>query len=538
MFLDDSIAWSTHAESQFFERKSAWSRSGGRESPRKVDLIVTDILDVLSAMANADGGELVVGIEDDGLATGVPHSDVYIQTMCEAPGRSDLVTPVLDCAFDVVELPDGERLLHFWVHPTCDVHRLTDGRCLLRIRDTNTPLSDRQIPGLEKTKKQRQTERAVVSGAHVNDLDFALIADVLGDGSVEELLHNLDLVVVQDGQLVLRLAALLLFGKDSKRLPVGCEIVFEKWQDDAPVLTQAFTGPLAGLLPRVFTCIQKHIPSRDRFPFGAVPVYPNTVWQEAIVNAILHRDYAIKDRAIIIRLFDDRMEICSPGLPPRPITANRLNRTRGFHVSRNPLLFRAWWTLGDVGDVGDVSEGTPFMRRSMMREGLAAPVFDRYDGRMLRVTLFDRSIYNEMLLAWLARFSSFDLTHSQQRVLAYARLHGYRFTIGHFAKLTDVSFYAASEAVADLVRKGVARALQKEGDEFRVLEPLYVGSDVPDFLIPRLKDKGWLANRHVRRGLGVRRQTARRLLHIWCDEKWLIKKGKSAQTVYVPGSQF
>ena len=535
MFLDDSIAWSTQAESQFFERKSAWSRSGGFESPRKVEHVVTDILDALSAMANADGGELVVGIEDDGLATGVPHSDVYLQTMCEAPNRPDLVFPLLHCECDVVVLPEGERLLHFVVHPTCDVHRLADGRCLLRIRDANIPLSQRQIPGLEKTKHQRHTERAVVADAHLDDLDFALIADGLGNGTVEALLHNLDLVVAQDGHMAPRLVALLLFGKDVTRWQTGCGIVFEKWQDDAPVLTQEFYGPLAGLLPGVFAFIQKHIPSRERFPFGAVPIYPNTVWQEAIVNAVLHRDYAVKERPISIRLFDDRMEICSPGLPPRPITANRLNRTRGFHVSRNPLLFRAWWALGHGGDGG---EGTQDMRRAMMREGLAAPVFDRYNGRMLRLTLFDRSIYNEMLLAWLARFERFHLTQAQQRVLAYARLHGYRFTAGHFAKLTDVSLYAAQEAVTDLVQKGVVRALQKSGDEFRVLEPLYVASDISHFLIPRLKNKGWLANRHVRRGLGVRRHTARKLLHIWCDEKWLVKKGKSAQTVYVPGSQF
>ena len=57
-------------------------------------------------------------------------------------------------------------------------------------------------------------------------------------------------------------------------------------------------------------------------------------------------------------------------------------------------------------------------------------------------------------------------------------------------------------------------------------------------LIPRLENKGWLANRHVRRGLGVRRHTARKLLRLWCAETWVEKNGKSAQTVYVPGERF
>lgn len=534
--MDDSIVWSTQSESQFFERKSAWSRSGGRESPRHTASVVTDILDALSAMANGDGGELVVGIEDDGLATGVPHSEVQLQEMRMAPCETRFVVPALDVTAQTVELADGERLLHFAISPAYHVHRLTDGRCLLRIRDANVPLSSRQIPGLEKTMQQRHVERRVMDGAHLDDLDFALVSHFFGDGNLEERLYELGLIVAKENTWIPCLAALLLFGKNPTRWHAQCGIVFKKWgPEEDPILTQSFFGPLATLPQRVFEFVKPHIPSRDRFPFGSVPVYPDLVWQEAIVNAVLHRDYAIEDRAIEVHLFEDRMEICSPGLPPRPITANRLNRARGFHLSRNPILFRTWGLLIRRQEIGD---GTAFIRRAMAREGLAAPLFDRCDGRLLRVTLYDRSIYNEMLLAWLARFSEFRLTDAQKRVLAYGRLHGYRFTLGHFAKLTEVSLYAASEAVDDLVRKGVVRVLKKGSDFYRILEPLYVVSDVPNFLIPRLKNKGWLANRHVRRGLGVRRHTARKLLRIWCADRWVIKKGKSAQTVYVPGERF
>ncbi|MDA0711119.1 MAG: hypothetical protein O3B73_13015, partial [bacterium] len=246
-------------------------------------------------------------------------------------------------------------------------------------------------------------------------------------------------------------------------------------------------------------------------------------------------DYGIQDRHIEIDLFRARMEISSPGLPPRPITANRLNRLRAFHVSRNPILFRTWVSLGGEQGVG---KGSSFIRNAMEREGLAPPVYDRSEGRMLRLTLHDRSIYNEMLLAWLARFESFQLTEAHQRVLAYGRLHGYRFTLGNFAKLTGVSAYAALAAVAELVRKGVVRRLKKGSDFYRVLEPYFVASDVTAFLVPRLEAHGWLANRHVRRKLGVRRHTARKLLHIWCAEGWLSKQREHARTIYVAGKTY
>jgi len=534
--MDDSIVWSTQSESQFFERKSAWSRSGGRESPRHTASVVTDILDALSAMANADGGELVVGIEDDGLATGVPHSEAQLQEMCLAPRETRFVMPVLDVDAQTVDLADGERLLHFAIPPAYHVHRLMDGRCLLRIRDANIPLSSRQVPGLEKTMQQRHVERRVMDGARLGDLDFALVSHFFGDGNLEERLYALGLMVAKDNMWIPCLAALLLFGKMPTRWHAHCGVVFKKWgQEEDPILTHTFSGPLALLPKKVFEFLKPHIPCRDRYPFGSVPVYPDLVWQEAIVNAVLHRDYAIEDRDIEIHLFEDRMEIRSPGLPPRPITANRLNRARGFHLSRNPIMFRTWGLLTQRREIGD---GAAFIRRAMAREGLAAPVFDRFDGRLLRLTLYDRSIYNEMLLAWLARFAHFNLTDAQQRVLAYGRLHGYRFTLGHFAKLTEVNLYAASEAVDDLVRKGVVRILKKGSEFYRILEPLYVASDVPNFLIPRLQNKGWLANRHVRRGLGVRRHTARKLLRLWCGEMWVAKQWKSAQTVYVPGERF
>lgn len=67
---NDITRWRTVEEGQFFERKSAIDRSGGRPKQRKAADIARDVAETLSAMANADGGELVVGIEDDGTVTG------------------------------------------------------------------------------------------------------------------------------------------------------------------------------------------------------------------------------------------------------------------------------------------------------------------------------------------------------------------------------------------------------------------------------------------------------------------------------------
>jgi ATP-dependent DNA helicase RecG len=73
--MDEIARWSSMAEGQFFERKSAYDRSGSRPKRRNAKDIISDIVDTLSAMANADGGEFVLGMEDDGTVTGVPHPE-------------------------------------------------------------------------------------------------------------------------------------------------------------------------------------------------------------------------------------------------------------------------------------------------------------------------------------------------------------------------------------------------------------------------------------------------------------------------------
>jgi len=83
--VSDIQRWQGAEEGQFFERKSAFDRVPGRPKQRKAADIARDIAETLSAMANADGGELVIGIENDGAITGVPHGED--RAFCAPGGR-------------------------------------------------------------------------------------------------------------------------------------------------------------------------------------------------------------------------------------------------------------------------------------------------------------------------------------------------------------------------------------------------------------------------------------------------------------------
>ena len=103
--------WVLHqAEGQFFERKSCYERYGKRLRRRDVRSMAKDIAETLSAMANADGGTVVLGVENDGTPTGVDYPEDRLNVLREAP--KNLVRPPLRARLETPNV-HGVRLLVF-----------------------------------------------------------------------------------------------------------------------------------------------------------------------------------------------------------------------------------------------------------------------------------------------------------------------------------------------------------------------------------------------------------------------------------------
>ena len=100
------------------------------------------------AMANADGGTLVIGIEDDGTITGVDYPDDRVSVILEAP-RVRIVPPVAARVQD--RQLEKMRILIFEVDWSAEVHQLTDGRYKLRVGDRNMPFPAQDIGALKES---------------------------------------------------------------------------------------------------------------------------------------------------------------------------------------------------------------------------------------------------------------------------------------------------------------------------------------------------------------------------------------------------
>ena len=121
--------------------------------------------------------------------------------------------------------------------------------------------------------------------------------------------------------------------------------------------------------------------SIDRTEFKTVPEYPEFAWFEGLVNAVTHRDYSFRGDYIRVSMFDDRLEIVSPGALPNIVTLDNMRTTR---YSRNPRIAR---TLVEFGWVRELNEGVKRIYTEMQDSLLNDPVYTEPGGTRVQLTL-------------------------------------------------------------------------------------------------------------------------------------------------------
>jgi ATP-dependent DNA helicase RecG len=248
-----------------------------------------DVAETLAAMGNADGGELVLGIEDDGAVTGVRQPEDRLSVILSATRSKNYVHPPLPVRSRELRTADGHRLFHFEVDWSPDVHQLAGSRYLLRVNDNNSPLPAEQIAALKSAKTQGLWERNYPPGATLADLDMDLIATLApaawAGRNPEELLRDRGLTAGRNGHSVPSNAALLLFGKSPARWHPRCGIDFIRWQGPErkqgaefnAVKRFAIDGPLTTIVRKAYDAILPLLPERNNLQdllFNEKLVYP------------------------------------------------------------------------------------------------------------------------------------------------------------------------------------------------------------------------------------------------------------------------
>lgn len=416
-------------ESHFREFKSALEGRPENKKPRLTKSICADIGEGLVSFANADGGAILIGVEDDGTITGIPHSEEDIQAMLNS---------IHTHIYQGQELPlnnanrlilDDKVILYFSVNKgSTMIYQLPDGRCVRRKDKSTMPASVNQIQFERQEIISREYDSQFIDGAMVTDLDIRLlqgIADQYIKGlSIERYLQQIGLAEYAQNGLRLKRAALLLFATDINKWHPRCQVRFLKVKgntlNSAPnynvISDDLVTGNIFELVIKFWEHLRSLLAYKTVFganaQFEQKYIYPEDAVREAVLNAIAHRDYSITN-AIEIFIFDDRMEIKSPGALLSTLTIKNLYDLEGSHESRNSLIARV---LRENKLMRELGEGMKRIFSLMQEQELEKPELYS-NGLWFRVTLSNKTIFSSKELEWLHQFEKFNLTKNQKQII-------------------------------------------------------------------------------------------------------------------------
>ena len=299
-------------ESHFREFKSCLEGPSSKRVPRIPRDVAQDIGETLVGFANADGGDLLVGVEDDGKITGIDYKEDSLEKLINAyKSNVHQDTPLLNVLARKITIENLTILLFSVDKSTKYIHLTSNGRCLQRSDRETLPVAVEQLKFERQEQISREYDRVFVDGAQLNDLDLDLVnkvGQVVYPGfSPEKVLQIFGLAEYSKGQIQLRKAALLLFAKDMHKWHPRSEVrvmrvtglELKTGREYNVISDEIAKGNILELLTTSWEKLRPHLVETKFSPdalFKQRIMYPEDACREALTNAIAHRDYSIEGR--------------------------------------------------------------------------------------------------------------------------------------------------------------------------------------------------------------------------------------------------
>lgn len=421
------------SESQNIEYKQSWR---------------DEYLKWICGFANAQGGKIFIGIDDNGIISGV--SD-YKKLMDDIPNKAvNHLGLVVD-----VNLHDkaGKHYIEIVV-PISSVPVAYHGVYHYRSGSTKQELKGIALQNLLLKKIGKRWENIPVEGASISELDQATIQSFMkkaiekdripSDAATSEidiLLKNLSLITEQ-GELTN--AAMLLFSKNSAKVSVTSSFKigrFGKSSDDLLfqdiVETNIFDMP-----DKVMEILKSKYLIRPISYKGLERMepleYPEPALREAVLNSIIHKDHS--STYIFLRVYDDRLHLWNPGVLPEELSVEKL---KGEHSSypRNKNIANVFFKAGYIESWG---RGTNKIINSCLEAGLPEPIINEEMGGV-SITFLKDTITEEYL-------KTQNINERQIRALLYIKKYG-QITNKIYQTINSISKPSATLDLRDLLNR-------------------------------------------------------------------------------------
>lgn len=413
------------------------------------------------AFANTEGGRVLLGVRDNGSAKGFDVSD---KNQRDISGRiADRLR--FNVPLHVLE-QDGKAILELLV-PSSSVLVACAGRYLMRVGTTNRDMTPAEIQNRSLRNSGQSWDALVAPGTSPKSVSDEAIEEFrylayrkspsLRQSSTRDLLSSLGLF---RENLQLSRAAILAFGTVPKSVSTGAGLRVARF-DQGQLAEQAefedalflqLQGVLEWLRPHLFMHFE--IPGQLEGQNVLDAMQRREVWQvpydalrEAVLNALIHRDYTLTSD-IQIRLEQTHVEIWSPGTLPETMTLALLEALPHPSVRRNPVLANIFLRTNLIEQWGT---GIGRIKSAFAARNLSLPIFEEVAGG-LRVTLFRDLIVKPISNQSAGSARASPLNQRQQVILLYL-LSRDNITSEEYATITNCSKPTALRDLKQLVER-------------------------------------------------------------------------------------
>ncbi|MEG1470637.1 MAG: ATP-binding protein [Anaerovoracaceae bacterium] len=384
-------------EGEIFDRKS-------------INISPKDLAIPIVAFANADGGDIAIGITDKTRRIeGIDFETKKLNELLRVP--FDFCNPTIKVGIEKVPCVDEKGrenhviVMHIDASPQVHANQADD--VFLRVGDKSKLQTFEERLQLNYDKGERYFEDKAVPDATIDDIDIDFVKDYIdkisyGKRPLEYLKENKGFVKEKDCNIQISSAAILLFGKNPQNFFPRARIRFiryegteEKFGTEMNVIKDViFEGTLLKMINDAIAYLDTQVKEKTYLgPEGTFVTdeeYPKFVRQELIVNAVTHRAYSITGTDIQIKMFDDHIVVESPGKLPGLVRADNIRFT---HFSRNPKIAEF---LKNYKFVKEFGEGVNRMCNELEQVGLEDPAYYT-NAFMLQAVIYNSNSINRAI---------------------------------------------------------------------------------------------------------------------------------------------
>lgn len=393
------------------------------------------IAKTVCAFSNGAGGSIVIGIRDrDKTLIGIDELEIPDVEEQVANITYEMLEPIPSFNTTIHNI-EGKLLLKIEVYPgrLKPYHLKNKGEMegtFVRVGSTNRKADPEIIEELRRQRMNIGFDETAVQTASLEELQpenlafyFKMRKKVRGIPENEinsSFFEKKRFALRLNGSFYPTVAGILLFSSEPDIHLSGAVIKCARFKGnemDEFLDQRIVSGPIFKQIEEALTFFKRNI-SRGAKIEGLYRKeayeYPEKAIREALVNAVCHRDYSRKGADIKFAIFDDRIEITSPGLLPSSITLGDLGK--GVSEHRNKIIGR---TFNELGLIEGFGTGVFRMRKYCREWGIVDPEF-REDSGFFK-TIFHKNMMEEEKLT---SHGLIELDEDERKILTYIEEKG------------------------------------------------------------------------------------------------------------------